>query len=79
MQRVKKTINHNACNHPLIEDSTDFLHLNEEQKAQNEMINSELKDLVAGLDMKIFAEMKDIIGSHHEEISLLNQVSGQYF
>ena len=79
LARVKRTINHNAYNHPLIEEEVDFLRLNEEQKLENERINSELTDLVKGLDMKIFAEMKDLIGNQNEEISLLNQVSGQYF
>ena len=76
LQKVKARINHNSCNHPLMEETIDFLRLNEEQKLENEKINSELNELIDGLDMKIFAEMKDIVGNHKEEISLLNQISG---
>jgi len=46
LARVKRSINHNANNHPLIEEEADYLRLNEEQKLENERINSELNELV---------------------------------
>lgn len=42
LAKVKRTINHNASNHPLLEEVVDFLKVNEEQKIENEKINSEL-------------------------------------
>ncbi len=50
-----------------------------EQTEANEKANKELEEDLRELDIKLTAELKNIVGENKDEISLLNEISGRNF
>ncbi len=40
--------------------------------AENERIRSQIKDQISALDLKIYADLRDIQGEFTDEVSLVN-------
>jgi DNA polymerase I-like protein with 3'-5' exonuclease and polymerase domains len=80
---VRKTINlqNIAKNHIFDpeEATEEQLRQMEELQAANERVNQGLEDEIKRLGMRIQAELSEIVGQYHDEISLLNQVGGVFF
>ena len=49
------------------------------QQRENLRINNELDKQVEELDLRIQAELKDIVGDNKDEVSLLNEITGKFF
>lgn len=75
--KLKKMINHSQIHHPIVDEEVNYFSLKDEQKEVNENLNKEL--LAKNFEMKVTVSLVDIVGDYLDEVSLLNQVSGQFF
>ena len=48
-------------------------------RLENERLNEQLKSELEKLNLRIQAELKDVVGDNKDEISLLNEVTGKFF